>query len=290
MAILAHAARHKHWYPKRLKEFQHGDTVLMMLSACQVLFGYIFEQDTLPPSYLKFLLGAGRMSKPVIHSVAHVGRGLPFREGYATYANKIVPGVMKRVVTGQKYPVCGVMHPGQSCGGHYCSFVWNHLIKYSLMMYLPLNLTSVVLFRRKQLVQDPLKLLKKVVTSCVRSASFLSVYCGNAWLAQCVLRSLNMYSGLTSWLAVGVSAGSAVLLEQPNRRIELAIYCMSPALQSFYKCMRKWGYIGKIHHIELLMFGFAMGLIMYFHEKNQKHLNQHYPTLSKIMKGMFGIQ
>jgi hypothetical protein len=77
MAILAHGASHQAWYPAPLKRFQHGDTALLCLSACQILFAYIYEQDTLPPSYLKFLLMAGGKTKPTIDSVAFTGRGLP---------------------------------------------------------------------------------------------------------------------------------------------------------------------------------------------------------------------
>ena len=36
-------------------------------------------------------------------------------------------------------------------------------------------------------------------------------------------------------------------------------------------CMRKWGYMSKIHHIETIMYGIAMGILMVNHQ-NQKSL------------------
>ena len=55
------AASQEDWFPKILKHFRNGDAVLMVMTACQILYGYIFFQDSLPSSYLKFLVGAGRL-------------------------------------------------------------------------------------------------------------------------------------------------------------------------------------------------------------------------------------
>lgn len=60
---------------------------------------------------------------------------------------------------------------------------------------------------------------------------------------------------------VGPAAGAATLLESRSRRLELGIYCMSPAIQSFYLCMRKYGYLPKIHYVSYIMFAVAMGYV-----------------------------
>jgi len=40
----------------------------------------------------------------------------------------------------------------------------------------------------------------------------------------------------------GILGGLAVLLETPSRRMELALYCLPRAIESFWKCGAKFGY------------------------------------------------
>ncbi len=43
---------------------------------------------------------------------------------------------------------------------------------------------------------------------------------------------------------------------------ELALYCSSPALQSLYYSLRKWGHISRFPNVEAAVFSVAMGIIM----------------------------
>jgi len=192
-------------------------------------------------------------------------------------------------IQAQCHPACAVLHPGQGCVAHYFSFVIKHFFQLSLRFYFPLNFTSVVLFRWHAFLKDPVAAMRALLRSCVRSAAFLALYCANAWAMCCLLMRLNMLSGPSTWITVGPMAGLAVLLESKARRLELAIYCMSPALQSAYKCVRKWGWLPKIHYIDYGFFALAMGVIMSAMQNNPKHMLTNYPSLSKIMKSMIGI-
>lgn len=59
----------------------------------------------------------------------------------------------------------------------------------------------------KRLVTEPLQSLYQTLKSTVRSALFLSIYCGNAWFAVCLLRKLNMLSPAALYVTVGILAG-----------------------------------------------------------------------------------
>jgi len=300
MVIVGHAASHQPWYPRSLAQFRHTDILLMCLSACQILFAYIFEQDTLPTSYLKFLLQAGRQDQRIISLVARTGRNEPqdvaALDSYVM-ERKIVPpftswkSVLDKTarVLDQKEPGCSLMHPGQSCMTHYFYFVLKHFFQYSLRFYVPLNLVSAVLFRSKEIRKDPYAAVKSVIRSCIRSSSFLALYCGNAWLMCCLLRQANILNGLSTWCLVGPAAGVALGLEAKSRRLELAIYCMSPALQSLYRCLRKWNVLPKIHYLDYFFFAIAMGVIMSAMQNDHHHMLYYYPSLSKIMKSLIGI-
>ena len=131
--------------------------------------------------------------------------------------------------------------------------------------------------------------------SIVRSSIFLSLYCANAWGMQCLLRYLGIYNKFTTWLFVGIAAGVPILLEEESRRLELAIYCMSPVVQSVYSILfyqtkmvpiyprntpRAWRFhIGALHCA-------SMGVIMMAHQMGGKAVQ---PGFATILKNLVGI-
>lgn len=287
------AASQEDWFPERLRKMPHIDTGLFTFTACQILYCYIMHPDCLPPSYLKFLLMAGRKDPRVIKCLADVGQraplDIPSLQEYAKSIN--LPWDQVRLTpppgcSPQTYPLCDIMHPKATCFEHYRGFVLRHFLEYSLRFYVPLNVVSLLLFQRAKLLGSPLKALSHVAISCVRSALFLSLYCGNAWAVQCVLRQWNIYSGFTTWVFGGLLPGLMVLLENKSRRLELALYCMSPTIQSLYVWCLKHKYINRVPHIDAGIFAIAMGIIMMGHQGQNKTLQ---PTLKRIMKALMGI-
>lgn len=66
----------------------------------------------------------------------------------------------------------------------------------------------------------------------------------------------------------GFLSGSTVLLETKSRRIELALYCLPRALESFWNLGVLRGHFRSIRNGEVLLFMIAMGTLMtvYQHE------------------------
>eukprot|EP00658_Telonema_sp_P-2_P036222 TRINITY_DN26245_c0_g1_i3.p1 TRINITY_DN26245_c0_g1~~TRINITY_DN26245_c0_g1_i3.p1 ORF type:complete len:216 (+),score=50.94 TRINITY_DN26245_c0_g1_i3:334-981(+) len=190
--------------------------------------------------------------------------------------------------------VCEVMHPGMSCGGHYADFLVKHLA-FSLRLYLPLNVIATIVFRWKKLKAQPGQVMVRMTKSVLRSSLFLSLYCANAWGMQCLLRRLGVYNVVTQWIFVGVAAGLPILLEDEGRRLELAIYCLSPVVQSMYTIgMYQAKVLPKIprntrgawrFHIGMLHC-FSMGVIMMAHQMGGKQLQPHFATILKNLVGL----
>jgi len=160
----------------------------------------------------------------------------------------------------------------------------------------PVTIVSMLIFNRKRLFENKLDSIKKILSGSTRSSIFLALYCGNAWAVQCFLRYMNMLNGWSTWLLLGPLAGLPILLERKDRRLELAIYCASPALQSFYTCGIMYKYIPRVpntrywrdatgYHV-MLMFSFSMAVIMSAHQKDQGHLQV---TFSQILKNLMGL-
>jgi len=128
----------------------------------------------------------------------------------------------------------------------------------------------------------------RVSQSVLRSATFLSLYCANAWGMQCFSRRAGLLTSANVPFFMAVSAGPSILLEEKNRRLELAMYCLSPTIQALYNIARESGYIRRSaaeFHV-LQMFGFAMGVIMTAHEMDMSHLQ---PTFEQILKNLLGL-
>jgi len=291
--------------PTPLREFQHYDTGLFCLTACQILYAYIFEPTSLPPSYMAFLLRAGGKHSTVLNAMKAVCTGASMnREAVGAYCAKAginaLPVLALPFTPGgnnaAQIHACHLLHPGQSCTGHYATFTAKHVLSVGMPLYIPVSIVSQLIWRRKKMFEDPVKTIKHTLKSSIRSALFLALYCGNAWAACCFLRYFNICSRRTAWLFIGPMAGLPILLEEKSRRLELAIYCASPALQSFYTCGIMYGMLPRVpntrywrsatqYHV-MVLFVFSMGVIMSAHQKDKGHLQ---PTFSQILKNLMGL-
>jgi hypothetical protein len=172
VSVAVHAASHFPWFPKAIKNFQHSDTALMSLAACQILYAYIYDLTSLPVSYQKFLLAAGFKPRSMMELSATVGTARSLgsvvkaaypQAKYEAFMTKARPALLTKwpnsgdVLALPQGAFCEVMHPGQGCFTHWATFVYQHLYKYSIRFYLPLNVTSTILFQRKRLLSRPLQ-------------------------------------------------------------------------------------------------------------------------------------
>merc|ERR1712194_362660 len=90
------------------------------------------------------------------------------------------------------HQMCELIHPGLSCQSHYGDYFLRHMTGFSLRFYLPLNIISTLIFNRKRLVEQPKETAIKVTKSVLRSATFLSLYCANAFAMQCFARRIGV--------------------------------------------------------------------------------------------------
>src|SRR5262249_54864291 len=54
------------------------------------------------------------------------------------------------------------------------------------------------------------------------------------------------------YFANGIVAGSMVMIEVPGRRLELGLYCLPRALESFWNCGVQWGWWKNIPYVQSL--------------------------------------
>eukprot|EP00897_Mesotaenium_endlicherianum_P004977 jgi/Mesen1/4507/ME000023S03882 len=265
--------------------WQYGDVLLMCMSSAQILYAWIKEPHSLPSSYIAFLNKHGGKDPRItsfVRQVASPQRPLELASVEAAYRDA------GREVCLDPHMVlpCGMLHPGQACLPHFLSFLGGAYLR-ALPVYLPVYVIPALLVHRRALLSSPLPILSKTAKGAARSSLFLASYCASAWLWTCCVHQLTgACSGAT--LACGTfPAGAAVLLEKKSRRMELALYCASRAIESFALCARAWGWRlpaplalrgARAPRADVLAFGAATAVIMhcYANERDvfrSKYLN-----------------
>jgi hypothetical protein len=286
LAMGLKAASKSYMFPSIFKLNNPG-FFTVSLSASQILYCYLCNQEALPKSYGGFLNAAGRKSALQREMHYQTQFGLPFdRVKVDSHLTKLGHAAVNWAIPlSQAHPSCHVLHPEDvSCVAAYLRFVVLHFLQYSLRFYGPLNLSAFLLFQRRFTLSG----LAQLAKSIVRSALFLAFYCGNSWAASCLLRNTNMLFGM-SYLLVGFMAGSATIFETPSRSLELGLYCLSPALQSLCSNLVRWKVLPHVHYADTFAFMLAMGILMGSHQNNQTDMRKSYPTFAQIMKRLLGV-
>ena len=118
--------------------------------------------------------------------------------------------------------------------------------------------------------------------TCVLFPVFLSLYCSSAWLSACKFyqwtgfsKTKRFRSQFCEWVP-----GLAVLLERPNRRKELASYCLSHALNTIWNNARLKYNLKSNDWVSVLSLAISIGVLL-------QHFEQQ-PNL--IASHVFGIQ
>lgn len=66
----------------------------------------------------------------------------------------------------------------------------------------------------------------------------------------------------------GITAGAMVLLEQPGRRLELGMYCLPRAIESFWNSMVAKGYLRQVPLGECIYFSLSTGVLMTLYQND----------------------
>ena len=223
--------------------WEHGDTLLMCLAASQITYSWIIKPHTLPVAFVRFLNKHGG------HELwfYDAARELASRPPGVTGPVRALVGTPHEGLVG-KHP-CDWAHPGTTCDGNAAAFFPAALAR-ALPVYLPVYLVPALLVHGRKLLPGPNNpgasiLWKKLATGCLRSSTFLALYCTLCWRGACVGFQLTGRLGPGTIPGFAWTGGLATLVEKKSRRMELALYCLSRAAESFALCLPEWGLVPK---------------------------------------------
>ncbi|KAL2642605.1 hypothetical protein R1flu_010192 [Riccia fluitans] len=282
--------------------WKHGDTFLMCLTASQILSAWILKPNSLPSTYVSFLDKHGGKDKRILDVIRIFCQG----KGFADHV-KVVnqfhedSGSNFQLSPHVKIP-CSIIHGDQGCVPHFISFLRSAYLR-SLPVYLPVYFVPAILVHRQGLFARPLTILQKTLFGAVRSSLFLSTYTGSAWLWTCFVFRLAQACNpglVAAWgnlstnllFAAGTfPAGLSVLIEKKSRRMELALYCLSRAIESFAICVADSGLFKRCNlrppkRTDVVLFSLATSIIMHCHAEERDVFRSKYLN---VLDWVFGV-
>eukprot|EP00249_Psilotum_nudum_P004941 c18447_g1_i1 orf=307-2004(-) len=268
--------------------WKHGDMFMMCLSSSQILSSWIMKPESLSPSYVSFLNKHGGKDRSILQGIKDLAFGKPITGLEAIFEHYKTFGVNVQLDPKMKIP-CMMVHGDRHCISHFFWFLCHACFR-SLPVYIPVYLVPAVIVHRQGLLKKPLSILLKTAVGAVRSSLFLSTYCASAWLWTCCLfRATGRCNPAV--IAMGTfPTGLALMIEKKSRRMEIALYCFSRALESFGICIADLGLlpwkINIIKRIDVILFSFATSIIMHcYAEEREVFLSKYLNVLDWV----FGI-
>ncbi|KAL8256623.1 hypothetical protein R6Q59_031690 [Mikania micrantha] len=265
----------------------HGDLFLMCLSSTQILCAYILKQDSLPQTYKSFLNKHGGKDPVILQGVRDIACGMPFTNLEQIQKFYKSTGVDVVLDPQMKVP-CSIIHENQSCSWHAFTF-FLQAYKRAIPVYLPVYLIPALIVHRQGLGKRPFTILAKGLFGTARSSLFLSTYCTSAWMWTCFLFRIFKRCNVTM-LALGTfPTGLSLAIEKKSRRIEISLYCLARAIESFFTTMSAMGYMPQLKNlkrVDVLIFSLSTAIIMHCYAIERDVFRSKYLN---VLDWVFGV-
>ncbi|KAJ4839387.1 hypothetical protein Tsubulata_045876, partial [Turnera subulata] len=303
--------------------WKHGDIFLMCLASSQILYvrvslpgecqsnssAYILKQDSLPRSYKSFLNKHGGKDLSILQGVKDIASGMPFTDLKSIEKHYNSLGVKVKLDPDMKI-LCSIIHGNQSCGVHGLSFFFQ-AYKRALPVYLPVYLVPALIVHRQGLKKSqflflcfcspsltprdflnlcrPFSILGKGLLGTARSSLFLSVYCSSAWTWTCVLFRIFRRCTIPMVAIATFPTGLALAIEKKSRRIEISLYCLARAIESFFTCAIDAGYFSQFKNLkraDVVVFSLSTAVIMHCYAQEREVFRSKYLN---VLDWVFGV-
>ncbi|KAJ1840003.1 hypothetical protein LPJ73_006574, partial [Coemansia sp. RSA 2703] len=300
-------AKRRMLHVQRLKQVMRwvracAPTALMSASVGVIVYVLFFHTDVLPRGYLGFLSRASGYEllyprhaasalKSVGHEVLHGASGgrippdMTTKQYIATLplAAHLLPAANDGIR--HDYVACGIFHPHTTSCSHGALATVLQSLPVALRIYAPLNASVLLLFKRRQLLTNPRRALAKLALSSMRSSVFFALMVAGIINGSCAVRAVVGRDSVAGYVATGLVGGLAVLVEQPSRRVELAMYCFLRAVENAWDVGVRKGLWRNVRHAEVALFSAAMGVLMTIYQNDPATISLTYHS---ILTRVFG--
>lgn len=260
------------WVPKTDK----GDTIAMMLASSQILTAWVFRPWCMSSSYRHFLDIHGGKDKRQVDTLRRYYDGSPIDLGVVNAMREKL-GCAPLASLSELTP-SNIIHPDHSVVPAFAHF-FLQAVRRSIPVYVPVYVMPMLMFNSNKLVAAPEKVLTKVLIGIARSSTFLAMYCAAAWVAVDIQYLVGLDTRHVVAKVAGLAAGFMVEIEKKGRRVELAQYVGTQALETWYTCWHKLGYLPRIPGGDVMLFVVASSVIMQAHITKPDIMRPTYQSL-----------
>ncbi|KAJ6570916.1 hypothetical protein DFH09DRAFT_1153350 [Mycena vulgaris] len=284
----------------------YGAVMVFSIACGQILYAFTLRPDTLPRSYINWILGASRVPaeglKINYHAVRDHALDLPALDALlsradTTPANRTFLSALRATSLAggaiPHYGPCAAIHPALTSCWSVPLDRFADVFKWMLPIYSALHFLPSILFRWRVFRADPGRVLVRAGLGSARSSAFLGVFVVIYQSTNCFTNQLHarlMESPLMrrllparlidaliskpSFWVPGFLAGLALLIEEPRRRAELAMYVLPKGLESAWVAARGRGLVFRTGNWgESALTGMAMGMVMSIYQNDPQHLS-----------------
>ncbi|KAL6962735.1 hypothetical protein U1Q18_037691 [Sarracenia purpurea var. burkii] len=181
-----------------------------------------------------------------------------------------------------------IVHGNESCGAHVVSFLIQ-AYKRALPVYLPVYLIPALIVHREGLLKRPSTILGKGLLGTARSSLFLSAYCSSAWMWTCLIFNTFKICNIPMVALGTFPTGLALAIEKKSRRIEISLYCLARAIESFFTCIADVGYLPsskRIKRADVVVFSISTAIIMHCYAIERDVFRSKYLN---VLDWVFGV-
>ncbi|KAE8723697.1 TRM112-like protein [Hibiscus syriacus] len=267
--------------------WEHGDIFLMCLSSSQILSSYLLKPESSAPSYRSFLDKHCGKDRVILQGVKEHASDLPYTNLEAIEKFYKAKGADVKLNPNMKIP-CSMIHGNQACSSHVFTF-FHDAYKRSLPVYLPVYLIPTLLVHRQGLLKRPYTILGKSLLGTARSSLFLSAYTSSAWMWTCTMNRLFGKCDIPIVALGTFPTGLALAVEKKSRRMEISLYCLARAIESFFTCMADAGYLPKSMYLkraDVVIFSLSTAIIMHCYEQEREVFRSKYLS---VLDWVFGV-
>ncbi|KAJ7913851.1 hypothetical protein B0H13DRAFT_458894 [Mycena leptocephala] len=284
----------------------YGPVMVFAFACGQIMYAFTMRPDTLPYSYINWIQGASRIAADAVKvnhdAVREHTLHLPSVDAIlarddTTPANaSFLRALRAAALAGQPalpYGPCEAIHPALTSCWSVPLDRFVDVFKWMLPIYSALHFLPPILFRWRHFRADPANVLLRSGLGSMRSSAFLGVFVVIYQSTVCL--KANVYAHLTAsplwqrlvphWFTAliiskpsfwvpGFLAGLALLIEEPRRRAELAMYVLPKGLESAWVAARGRGLVFRTGNWgESVLTGVAMGMVMSIYQNDPEHLS-----------------
>ncbi|CAJ0905797.1 16369_t:CDS:2 [Entrophospora sp. SA101] len=182
--------------------------------------------------------------------------------------------------------MCAMLHPEDpSCLRTFTKFIVKEGL--TALKFMGVMHAVGLLFKSKSFLKRPNDIIKHILNSTIpatfKGATFITMAISTAWALICGFQQVlpNKFMPISRIFINGFIGGLWILVESPNRRLDIGMYSLRLSIESTWKLLLKKGKVRNIRNGEAIYFSLAMGCIMAIYKTQPKSISSYYRIIIK---------